>query len=124
MVILCSLGKTWYYDLLSENNIFSTSKGVAVAIQPHNSIRKVMLKNTKQAVGKQREENMKKSKEMSFTSLINRKTMCKFTLSCSLYSSASYTCTHTGGNYCGKYRKLSRTEENARANRHLIAIPQ
>ena len=65
---------------------------------------------------------MKKSREMLFASLINRKTICKFTRSCSLYSNASYTCTHTGGDYCGKFRKLSRPEENVRANRDLIAI--
>jgi len=49
---------------------------------------------------------MKKSKALLFSSLINRKVKCKFTCSCSLYSNASYTCTHTGGSYCGKYRKL------------------
>jgi len=49
---------------------------------------------------------MKKSKDLLFSSLINRNTRCKFTGLCSLYSNASYTCTHTGGNYCGKYRKL------------------
>jgi hypothetical protein len=67
---------------------------------------------------------MKESKEMLFASLIDLKTICKFTFSCNLYSKASYTCTHTGGNYCGKYRKLSRPEENLRANRYLTAISQ
>jgi hypothetical protein len=55
---------------------------------------------------------MKKSDTLSFSSLINRKVRCKFTRSCSLYSNASYTCTHTGGSYCGKYRKLGISEEN------------
>jgi hypothetical protein len=32
---------------------------------------------------------------------------CKYKAICSLYSNSSYTCTHTGGGYCGKYRKLS-----------------
>jgi hypothetical protein len=72
----------------------------------------------------QGEDKMIKPKEMLFASLIDRKTICKFTGSCSLYSNASYTCTHTGGDYCGKYRKLSRPEENFRANRHLIVISQ
>ncbi|MCL4429369.1 MAG: hypothetical protein M1167_01330 [Chloroflexi bacterium] len=69
---------------------------------------------------------MKKSKEMLFSSLIYRKARCKFTHSCSLYSNASYTCTHTGGSYCGKYRKLSRPAENAetQTNPYLIEIPQ
>jgi len=49
---------------------------------------------------------MKKSKVTSFSSLTNRKAKCKFSGLCSLYSNASYTCTHTGGTYCGKYRKL------------------
>jgi hypothetical protein len=70
------------------------------------------------------EEKMIKSKEMLFASLINRKTICKFTCSCSLYSNASYTCTHTGGNYCGKFRKMGSSEENVSANRYLMAISQ
>jgi hypothetical protein len=32
---------------------------------------------------------------------------CKYKAACSLYSESSFTCTHTGGSYCGKYRKLS-----------------
>jgi|GEM_PF-1609470 len=55
---------------------------------------------------------MRKSRELWFSSLINGKEKCKFTGSCRLFSTASYTCTHTGGSYCGKYRKLSRTPEN------------
>ncbi len=69
---------------------------------------------------------MTKSKEMLFSSLINRKAKCKFTRSCSLYSNASYTCTHTGGNYCGKYRKLRLdAEENFgnQTNPYLVEIP-
>jgi len=66
---------------------------------------------------------MKKSKDLLFSSLINRNTRCKFTGLCSLYSNASYTCTHTGGNYCGKYRKLSSLKENIE-NRSLIEIAQ
>ncbi len=70
------------------------------------------------------EGKMIKSKERLFGSLVNRKTICKFIGSCSLYSNASYTCTHTGGNYCGKYRKLSRPEGNVRVNRYVMAISQ
>jgi len=68
--------------------------------------------------------NMKKTKALLFSSLINRKPKCKFTHSCSLYSNASYTCTHTGGSYCGKYRKLSRSGENFGSNQYLIEVPQ
>jgi hypothetical protein len=69
---------------------------------------------------------MKKSKESSFSSLINHKERCKFTCSCGLYSNASYTCTHTGGSYCGKYRKLSSLDENFEnlTPPYLIEIPQ
>jgi hypothetical protein len=71
-------------------------------------------------------EKMRKTKEFVLLSaLINRKTTCKFIRSCNLYTNASYTCTHTGGSYCGKYRKLSLPAENAvLQNRHLIEIPQ
>jgi hypothetical protein len=40
--------------------------------------------------------------------LLERKAGCEFTRICSLYSNASETCIHTGGQYCGKYRNLSR----------------
>ncbi len=36
---------------------------------------------------------------------------CKFNRSCNFYSYSSYTCTHTGGEYCGKYRALLRTSQ-------------
>ena len=45
-------------------------------------------------------------------SIIDRKTKCKFTYSCNLYSNASYTCTHVGGRYCGKYRTLAKKTKN------------
>jgi hypothetical protein len=32
---------------------------------------------------------------------------CKFADICGLSSSESYTCTHGGGRYCGKYRVLN-----------------
>jgi hypothetical protein len=32
---------------------------------------------------------------------------CKYKPICSLYTDSSFTCTHTGGSYCGKYRKFS-----------------
>jgi len=70
---------------------------------------------------------MSKSKEKFLYSLINRKARCKFTSACNLYSNVSYTCTHTGGGYYGKYRKLKGShEENfgAQANQHLIEVPQ
>jgi len=40
-------------------------------------------------------------------SSVFRETKCKFKDKCSLYSTNSYTCIHTGGNYCGRYRKLN-----------------
>ncbi len=70
---------------------------------------------------------MNKSKEISLVSLINRKSKCKFTRSCGLFSNMSYTCTHTGGSYCGKYRKLSNSLEESfttLTKKHLIEVPQ
>jgi hypothetical protein len=57
-----------------------------------------------------------------FSEIVEPKTKCKFTSSCDLYSSASYTCTHTGGDYCGKYRKLS--VGNGKFDGKIIEIPQ
>ncbi|MGD0996372.1 MAG: hypothetical protein ABR909_12720 [Candidatus Bathyarchaeia archaeon] len=45
------------------------------------------------------------------SSFRKRRIKCKFTRSCSLYSNSSYTCTHVGGSYCGKYRSLARIAE-------------
>ena len=68
---------------------------------------------------------MKKSKDLLFSALINRNTMCKFTSLCNLYSSASYTCTHTGGNYCGKYRKLNDLKEKlGNQNQTIMEVAQ
>ena len=70
---------------------------------------------------------MSKSKELLLVSLINRKAKCKFTRSCGLFSNLSYTCTHTGGSYCGKYRKLSNSIEESFATqtkKHLIEVSQ
>jgi len=36
---------------------------------------------------------------------------CEFSSLCDLYSNTSYTCTHLGGKYCGKYRVLSQTQK-------------
>jgi hypothetical protein len=43
----------------------------------------------------------------------DRKPKCKFKKSCALFSNASYTCTHTGGKYCGKYRDLTQEQDNS-----------
>jgi len=32
---------------------------------------------------------------------------CKFSRLCGCFSESSFTCTHEGGSYCGKYRALS-----------------
>jgi hypothetical protein len=58
---------------------------------------------------------MRKTTERLLSSLIDGKGKCKFTPSCGLFSNASYTCTHTGGSYCGKYRKLSQPPEYQKA---------
>ena len=47
-------------------------------------------------------------KILFFDDIVTHQAKCKFTDSCNFYTSKSYTCTHTGGNYCGKFRKLSR----------------
>jgi hypothetical protein len=63
---------------------------------------------------------MRKSREHLFSSLISGKGKCKFTASCGLFSNASYTCTHTGGSYCGKYRRLSQPPKYERAQTPLL----
>ncbi len=48
---------------------------------------------------------------------------CKFSSLCDLYSNASYTCTHVGGKYCGKYRVLSQTpKEKVPATDFILAM--
>lgn len=55
-----------------------------------------------------------------------RKTNCKFKPICGFYSDSSYTCTHTGGNYCGSYRKLSAkpSKSKSRNDGYLVEMPQ
>ncbi|MCW4000721.1 MAG: hypothetical protein NWE93_10815 [Candidatus Bathyarchaeota archaeon] len=36
-----------------------------------------------------------------------RRAKCKFSTTCELFSQTSHTCMHTGGNYCGRYRRLN-----------------
>jgi len=92
----------------------------------HNHI--VLL--TKKDIDYTKPSSVKKGRLMkkstTFSSLITKKNKCKFTVICSLYSNASYTCTHTGGNYCGKYRKFDRLKhklEPAEKN-GALEIPQ
>ncbi len=47
------------------------------------------------------------TKAKSFLSTIKRNAKCKYASLCRLYTTSSYTCTHTGGSYCGTFRKLS-----------------
>lgn len=54
-----------------------------------------------------REKKMKTPKHNLLPFLSTRETKCKFIRSCNLYSNASYTCMHVGGEYCGKYRTLN-----------------
>jgi len=55
---------------------------------------------------------MKPIKQVLMSSLHVKETKCEFTSLCNLYSNSSYTCTHVGGIYCGKYRKLQTTKNN------------
>lgn len=48
---------------------------------------------------------------------------CKYKVNCNLYTDMSFTCTHTGGSYCGRYRKLS-GKPTKEKNNHLIEVPQ
>lgn len=52
---------------------------------------------------------------------------CRYMAICYLYANNSFTCTHTGGNYCGKYRKLGskpNLDGNIQPNGQLIELPQ
>jgi hypothetical protein len=55
---------------------------------------------------------MKTTRNSILSALIERQVNCKFIRSCKLYSSLSYTCTHVGGKYCGKYRTLNNPSKN------------
>jgi len=57
---------------------------------------------------------MKPFNSYILSSLVLREKKCFFSRSCKLYSSSSYTCTHVGGKYCGKYRALSHVSEKER----------
>jgi hypothetical protein len=53
---------------------------------------------------------------------------CQFNHTCKLYSNSSHTCTHVGGEYCGKYRILSQKsgkdrngQQNLRVEKLIIA---
>jgi len=54
----------------------------------------------------------KTSKHNIFSSFGMPRMKCKLTRSCNLYSPSSYTRTHVGGTYCGKYRLLAAIEED------------
>jgi len=54
---------------------------------------------------------MKSFNPYILSSLVLREKKCLFSRSCKLYSNASYTCTHVGGEYCGKYRALLHISE-------------
>jgi len=49
---------------------------------------------------------MKKFNPSKVSPFLIREKQCKFDHSCNYYSNSSYTCTHMGGEYCGKYRIL------------------
>jgi len=55
---------------------------------------------------------MKTNRNSILSALIERQPNCKFIRSCKLYSNLSYTCTHVGGKYCGKYRTLNNPSKN------------
>lgn len=52
---------------------------------------------------------MKMFNPKDLSSILRREKQCKFNNLCSIFSHASYTCTHVGGEYCGKYRALQQT---------------
>jgi len=41
-------------------------------------------------------------------STLQLKINCRFACSCTLYSNTDHTCTHGGGEYCGKYRTFNK----------------
>jgi hypothetical protein len=67
---------------------------------------------------------MKATLEGILTFLSLDKASCKDAHLCDCYSSSSYTCTHSGGNYCGKYRSLEKTEPlKANNETSFVMIP-
>jgi hypothetical protein len=40
--------------------------------------------------------------------LLDVRDNCKFEELCKMFSTQNFTCTHKGGEYCGKYRTLNR----------------
>jgi hypothetical protein len=61
---------------------------------------------------------MKSFSPANLSSFLIREKQCKFNRSCDFYSNSSYTCTHVGGRYCGKYRILLQTgHEDPAVNR-------
>ncbi len=56
---------------------------------------------------------MKPFNSYILSSLVLGEKKCLFNRSCKLYSNNSYTCTHVGGEYCGKYRALSQISKKA-----------
>ena len=64
---------------------------------------------------------MKPFNSYILSSLVLREKKCLFNRSCKLYSNTSYTCTHVGGGYCGKYRALSQISKKERGgNKELM----
>ena len=57
---------------------------------------------------------MKPFNSYVLSSLVLREKKCLFNRACKLYSNSSYTCTHVGGEYCGKYRALSQMSKKDR----------
>lgn len=46
---------------------------------------------------------------------------CKHAKECKLYDKTSYTCSHEGGRYCGKYRELEGEDSlNAKLNEEIL----
>jgi len=52
-------------------------------------------------------------------SILRFRINCRFACSCTLYSNTDHTCTHAGGEYCGKYRTFN---NKARQNSNFNSI--
>jgi hypothetical protein len=48
---------------------------------------------------------------------------CKYKPNCSFYATDSYTCTHGGGNYCGRYRKLCKSKKDKLPKEGYLETP-
>jgi hypothetical protein len=84
---------------------------VVVTIQSHNSINNQNETNNSE-IDFFKGSGMETLKIRVVPTFRAPRKKCKFHQLCELYSNTSYTCTHVGGKYCGKYRALNQTPKN------------